>query len=93
MPKTVIGGTVYRVGQPVEQAATVEKIEFPTVGADQSAPVGAQGTLYLQDTPPVIGHYDQGDDLYYQDSNHHNDSTLHVDSNIGPTKYTVTKTA
>ncbi|HCA26083.1 MAG TPA: hypothetical protein DEP05_00220 [Betaproteobacteria bacterium] len=93
MPKTVIGGTVYRVDQSVKQAATVEKIEFPMVAADQSVPVGAQGTLYLQDTPPVIGHYDKGDDLNYQDSNRHNDSTLHVDSNIGPTKYTVAKTA
>lgn len=93
MSKTVIGGIVHRNNQPESQSATVEKIEFPNLQPNDTVPVGAQGTLYLKDAPPVIGHYDRGNNLDYSDSNRHNDSTLNVNSNIGPTKYTITKTA
>ncbi len=93
MAKIVLGGIVYRNNQTRKEAAEVEKIEFPTVAPAATVPLNSQGTMYLKNTPPVIGHYDMNDVLYYEDSNHHNDSTLRVDSNIGPTKYTVTKTA
>lgn len=92
MSKTVIGGIVYRDDQTESQAAIVEKIEFPTVATAASVTKGAQGTLYLTNTPPVIGHYDSGNTLVYRDSNHHNDSIFRVDANIGPTKYTITVT-
>jgi len=93
MSKTVIGGVVRREDQPASLSAEVEKIEFPTVASGATVPNGATGTMYLKDTPPVIGHYDRGDTLDYRDSNRHNDSTFNVDRNIGPAKYTVTKTA
>ncbi|MCY0094288.1 hypothetical protein [Hoeflea ulvae] len=49
--------------------------------------------MTLKAPPPVIGHYDKGNTLIYKDSNRHNDCSLFVDSNIGPSKYTVTKRA
>lgn len=93
MAKTVLGGIVYRNNQTRKEAAEVEKIDFPTIAPAATVTVGSQGTMYLKNPPPVIGHYDFHDVLYYEDSNHHNDATLQVDSNIGPSKYAVTRTA
>jgi len=90
-PKTVVGGTVYRVGQTQSLAASVEKIVFATVDSSQSVPDGAVGTLYLVNPPPQIGHYDVGNVLNYQDSNHNNDCQLTVLINYGPSKYSVRK--
>ena len=87
--KTVQGGIVYRNNQPETLAAVVDKIEFPTVGKSATVPQGAQGTMYLKNPPPQIGHYDQGNVLNYQDGNHHNDYSLRVLENIGPSKYKI----
>jgi hypothetical protein len=59
------------------------------VGSHETVPSGAEGTLVLKDPPPQIGHYDAGNILFYQDSNRHNDYTLKVLQNIGPSKYKI----
>jgi hypothetical protein len=89
MPKEVRGGIVYRNDQSEKLAAEVDHIDFPTVGSHETVPAGADGTLYLKNPPPQIGHYDRGDILYYKDSNRHNDSTFEVRENVGPTKYKI----
>lgn len=90
MAKTVLGGKVYRNNQDASLAVAVEKIEFPLLAPGANVAVNDSGTMYLKGGPSVIGHYDRGDVLLYQDSNRHNDITLTVDSNIGPAKYQVT---
>ena len=91
MSKTVIGGVIHRNTQPASQNASVEKIEFPKVASGATVPINAKGTLYLVNPPPTIGHYDKGDTLIYSDSNHNNDASFKVDSNVGPIKYKVTR--
>ena len=66
---------------------------LPTIAPAATVTVGSQGTMYLKNPPPVIGHYDYHDVLYYEDSNHNNDATLQVDSNIGPSTKAMTRGA
>lgn len=93
MTKTVKGGIVYRKDQAEKLSASVQQIEFPNIASTASVTVGAKGTMILTASPPQIGHYDKGNTLYYKDSNHHNDATLNVDQNVGPSKYIITVTA
>ena len=89
--RIVTGGSVQR--NMNEKSANVDKIEFPTAGEDPLVPNGTTGTLWLVNLPTHVGPYSAGDELQYSDSNHNNDSTLTVNSVVGPTKYKITKTA
>src|SRR5437016_9064710 len=58
--KIVTGGIVYRQGQNSKLRAEVDKMEFPGVPATApTPPAGSQGTLWLKNPPPQIGHYDR----------------------------------
>ena len=94
MTRVVIGGVVRRNNQPHSHVAPVEKIEFSRISpAVIIVPNGAEGTMYLKNTPPAIGHYDRDDILLYEDKNTNNNAILRVRRNIGPTKYIVERTA
>lgn len=92
MTKTVEGGVVELHGNDKTRTPVVT-ITFPAIAANVSVPVGANGTMILKDAPPVVGHFDAGNQLNYADSNHNNDSTLQVTANIGPAKYNIQKVA
>lgn len=90
MTRVVEGGVVELHGN--ESTRTdVTSITFPDVAAGTPVvPANSQGTMILRSPPPQVGHFDRGDRLDYADGNHHNDRTLVVTSNIGPSKYKVT---
>jgi hypothetical protein len=90
--RKVLGGGVTLV-RNVKATATVEVIDFKAPVNVPVVPNGTTGTMTLTAPPAVVGCYTVGDDLHYQDSNRNNDSTLHIDTVIGPSKYGVTKKA
>ncbi|MEW6737188.1 MAG: DUF4157 domain-containing protein [Acidobacteriota bacterium] len=105
--RTVKGGIVYRDDQQdevmgtkgkkgnIHWAAIVENIDFTwdyTKKDVTEVPEGAEGIMVLTAAPKVPeGHYSEGNIIYYQDSNRHNDSTFKVLKYIGPIKYKISK--
>ncbi len=93
--RTVNGGGVL-TNQQHDQALTalVKTIQFPSLNSTVVVvPIGTPGTLTLVSPPPQLGHYNKGDVLNYRDGNNNNNATFHVDSNVGPSTYAVTRTA
>ncbi len=92
MSITVEGGMV-SLSTDQSVTATVKTILFPNDNrVNGQVPIGAQGTMTLKDVPDHKN-FATKDVLYYRDGNNNNNANLTVNSVVGPTKYSVTRTA
>jgi hypothetical protein len=85
MPKHVTGGVVRRNAENDKYAVPVVSIDFPNVNQPDVPPAGARGVMIVKDVPHQP--YTRNEVLFYQDSNHHNDTHFTVASVVGPAKY------
>ncbi len=92
MTTTVTGGQVLLNGQAQKYAVAVEKIVFDLNRVHGQVPVGATGPMTLTSVPSP-NRYQVGDQLNYSDGNNNNNATLDVTATIGPSKYTVRRSA
>lgn len=87
MTKVVTGGVIRRRSEKDKYAVPVETITFAALQPRDVPAPGNQGTAVVSKAPHDP--YKKGENLFYEDSNHHNDTNFAVVSVVGPAKYTL----
>lgn len=85
MTKVVTGGMIRRQSEKDIYAVPVETITFPDLQPRDVPAAGNQATAIVKRVPHDP--YRKGENLFYEDSNHHNDTNFAVVSVVGPAKY------
>lgn len=87
MTKIVTGGIIRRQAEKDLYAVEVDNMTFPAIPQAQVPAAGDQATVIVKRAPNEP--YTPGENLFYQDGNHHNDTDFTVVSVVGPAKYKI----